>query len=1439
MANPDNKNEQAVTDNTQLPLYSFFVLLKQNGFSVTPRQITDSNKIISQYAPAVKNEDDLCDYLSPLFAQNENEQKQFRELFEHYFFHTNVIETTSPKRKKIIGNIKRHWWKYLVACTIIVITFLIIRSWMRVTHDPNIVLALNSATAERDFSNAFKLKPNEKLELLPQKNSVSDRNLRTWYDWGDNSSIDTLLYHSYQREGNYTITAYLAATPGKNNYKATATAPVKVCSEKTQIAFRTPTDSVMIHRPVRIEMSLSGKQPDSIIWSIDDSQQTGKSNRVFSPSFNTGGNHNVYCMVVYDSLNSPCTIQNSLALFVYDPNKPPLTAVISKSANAIHLSAVNKIKTSWLLLAGGVLLLSLFLYNGFRILLDKEKKKTNLLDDDANREYQDLLNSSSSKKPPFELPLHNKNYLPIPEQGLNALSRQMRRRVNEDTSYLDLPRTIQRSIDSGGLFQPVTLPRTQQSEYLFLIDEGESRNQQVKLFEFLAGILSQQNVNIEKYYYKSDLNICYPNNSVTPISFEKLSEKYSRHVLLIFGNGYELLFPYYPVFNYDYLKILNRWQYKAVITPISFVDWTSKEIKGLLPVIPIFPADVEGLLLCIKTMFDEDTNIAATLYKQQKSFYEVEKVDFENIEELESYCRNADAGIGDTNILFQWVAALAVYPKIRWEIILSIGKALLDKYDSTDQLNYSTLLRIARIKWIRHGQFPDYMRLELLKKLKLENEVIARQAILSLLKEMPETEINSSHFAYEEKVMQQIINETNLYAYDPVKYSQYERSKAVFDQLWKNKKIQDSPARMYFKGGNWKTLFDKNGSDNGNHGIEQYLNQQNNRVGEQAKIYQRGIFICSVVFCVVLISFLGLVGLNFFNHKKLPGLTTELNRLQNVSFTYLNKTGDTIYNTGRLSVDTISETLENNKANAVQLVVSDSTRRVSFSSGEKDIYDSASVIDQNAYTISLDKSSIIPASKITVTLHIYKECNRTGSQYSQIVKEADTSLVIKEIFTTDHTNSIHGCINSIAYGKRVSTEVVNAIVEAFKQSGITLQTGSSPGYSLADDEISLDYAGATSKPTIYIQYNNKQNLQQIRQLQACLNSSIFNVPGIEYQSNFSRNEVRYYENSTQDSIKLLQSCLKSIYPGRTFYPVKVPIRHSDARAEVCVYDSVLSPPVKPIVFIRISDDSLRASAEGFSKQLEGYGYHVNSVVTGTYSTNSQIYYFEPAMAGEAKNILQYYSRYYPALPLKTQLVGSFGRINSGIVVWIKKREGSPIDSGNVIGNRILAVASREIGYKENPIGSNRTKYGEWFGLNGQSWSAIFVSWVYAYAGKPLPPIDGKMGFASYNAALEYFTKRKLIVNNPVPGDIVIFEARESVQQMNRPATQISGFVPGRDYNGETNYSGGIFAGWDNQKEGSYEIIQGNAAVSGAPEGQGVLKLKRNKNSFKTYFIHVK
>jgi hypothetical protein len=47
--------------------------------------------------------------------------------------------------------------------------------------------------------------------------------------------------------------------------------------------------------------------------------------------------------------------------------------------------------------------------------------------------------------------------------------------------------------------------------------------------------------------------------------------------------------------------------------------------------------------------------------------------------------------------------------------------------------------------------------------------------------------------------VQQITNEFNLYAYDPVRYRRCAESKTNFEKLWKENKILDSPAKVYFK----------------------------------------------------------------------------------------------------------------------------------------------------------------------------------------------------------------------------------------------------------------------------------------------------------------------------------------------------------------------------------------------------------------------------------------------------------------------------------------------------------------------------------------------------------------------------------------------------------------------------------------------------------------
>ena len=86
---------------------------------------------------------------------------------------------------------------------------------------------------------------------------------------------------------------------------------------------------------------------------------------------------------------------------------------------------------------------------------------------------------------------------------------------------------------------------------------------------------------------------------------------------------------------------------------------------------------------------------------------------------------------------------------------------------------------------------------------------------------------------------------------------------------------------------------------------------------------------------------------------------------------------------------------------------------------------------------------------------------------------------------------------------------------------------------------------------------------------------------------------------------------------------------------------------------------------------------------------------------------------------------------------------------------ILDIARTELGVKESPAGSNRTKYGAWYGLNGQPWCAMFVAWVFSHAGaESLLPVRTASCGTFMRAAQ---AAGRWVTSNYHPGDVVIYD----------------------------------------------------------------------------------
>lgn len=142
----------------------------------------------------------------------------------------------------------------------------------------------------------------------------------------------------------------------------------------------------------------------------------------------------------------------------------------------------------------------------------------------------------------------------------------------------------------------------------------------------------------------------------------------------------------------------------------------------------------------------------------------------------------------------------------------------------------------------------------------------------------------------------------------------------------------------------------------------------------------------------------------------------------------------------------------------------------------------------------------------------------------------------------------------------------------------------------------------------------------------------------------------------------------------------------------------------------------------------------------------------------------------------------------------------------VIGEQIVRIATNEIGYAETPVNSNKTKYGQWFGLDGVAWCGIFVSWVYAQAGFRLGNIGFKKGFAGCQTAVAYFQKQGSIVKEPLIGDIVFF-----------------------DWNGDGRYDHtGIFV--KQIDANTFETIEGNTSLTNQSNGGQVMRRVRKFNN---------
>lgn len=891
MDKPTIITEQDAAEAWQLPLAAFYEALRANGFSVTVTQIAQANRIIVQYANQVKNLTELGYYLSPVFVSDAEEQTIFQDVFNQFFKKEVPQQTVQPKRAP------RNWkWliaMYAVAVLAILMGLLLYQKYLkRPPRARDIALKLIDVRQPKEKlwnNEPLQIQAGQRLQLRCTIDSaesnmkrLTNRDVRVSvrYNWGVDGPVDTTGLYQYDWPGKYLIKVTATVWYQEQRIKEEAfEQTIVVCDGKNslRIANRPPSDSVPLNRAITLQAITNPElHGESVQWYVNDEPTTTKGH-LFTTSFKNAGTHTIGCKANFGGKTNFCTLTETVTFYVVDgkarinkdsllPNVAdsitPATGILPESNQPYNPILKQLYYTTLVLFA----LLAIF----FFIKWEKERKNALRIKQEVADSYNQLMAPGSDESPtaPRPLPYKNKNHVAVVEPELREIALQMRKRIHDTVSFLDTEKTIRKSIEMAGFFQPVYGSRTKQQEYLFLIQDKNPDRPMAKLQAYLIDMLAKQNVLIEKYYYQDTIDKCYQPGLPTGVRLEKLAEKYASYTLLIFGDGAALLKSTDGSSDGSYWSMLERWQYRALVTPLSYADWGKREKETLLLQLPVFPMDLPGLQLLFERLSDhgQGQDGAALLVAQRQRFYPAANLAWDEYQVLERYCDGADWAKQwergkPENILFQWVAALAVCPRIEWEVILAIGKAILGKYGLPKELNYTNLLRVVRIDWVNKGVCPPALRIALLQQLKPANEAVARAAMLELLQAIQVRELADDASLLEEREIQRITHEFSLYVHDPSYYASYRESSYVFERLWRAGKIKDAPLVAYYKNeaGGWQTLLGQGDAPDGNGrniGIETYFESEHQEASIMTKVY---LYLCIISVAGAVFSYFSLL----------------------------------------------------------------------------------------------------------------------------------------------------------------------------------------------------------------------------------------------------------------------------------------------------------------------------------------------------------------------------------------------------------------------------------------------------------------------------------------------------------------------------------------------------------------------------------------------------
>ena len=322
------------------------------------------------------------------------------------------------------------------------------------------------------------------------------------------------------------------------------------------------------------------------------------------------------------------------------------------------------------------------------------------------------------------------------------LSRSLRRR-RADSGRLrpDLPRSIQQTAEAGGFPSIKWQQRSHAAQYLVLMQQDSKYDHLVQLFAAMAKEWEARDISVAFYTYKRDPQICQRLNSREYLSLSQLHNLYPNDRLLIVGRGEELLAEEGDALA-EWAAAFEAWPQRAWLSSRSTESWGQTE-QLLSQTFLLLPASQTGLGSLVQQWEAEQ---AQPPQWWKRNYFELSVPDLDSpdlIPQLKSY-------LGQSG--FEWLAACAWYPELRWELSLQLGKLMENQQAEAPPQALDSLIHLLRLSYFREGSMPRKLREQLVAALPAAQSKAVRAHLLQLLQQPRNQPPADSYAAIDQQV---------------------------------------------------------------------------------------------------------------------------------------------------------------------------------------------------------------------------------------------------------------------------------------------------------------------------------------------------------------------------------------------------------------------------------------------------------------------------------------------------------------------------------------------------------------------------------------------------------------------------------------------------------------------------------------------------------------